>query len=294
MIAGGVVKIGEGGAFAVESFEVPCGRCIGCKLDRARAWAVRITHEAQLYDSNRFATFTYADEYLPASRSLEYGDFQGFMKRLRRSHRGVSPGPEGNYPLRFFCAGEYGSKRLRPHFHAVLFNLKMEDERRMQNGSMQSPKLERLWKKGTVQLDEVNPRTAAYVAGYSLKKVYGPRAMAYYEDVVNLKTGEVTRRRPEFVCMSLKPGIGSEWFRRYGKDLNGDFAVTHDGRRSKVPRYYWERMKLEGDPVVIEAMEYARYLRAVERRGENTPERRAVREVVAQAKVDFYSDREDF
>lgn len=289
----GLVRLGLGGQFAVESFTLPCGRCIGCKLDRARSWAVRITHESQLYASNRFVTFTYSDENLPKSRSLEYRDFQLFMKRLRYHLEGAEEGPEGGRPLRFFCAGEYGSKRKRPHFHAVLFNLQPPDEQRLLNGSSRSKKLEEWWEKGTVRLDPVNARSAAYVAGYSLKKVYGSRSKTYYEDVVSKETGEVTRRRPEFVCMSLKPGIGFWWFKRFASDLfPHDFAVR-EAKRWKVPRYYWEHYRASGDASMIEELQYARYLRAVARREENTPERRAVREECANARVRVYHERED-
>ena len=45
--------------------EVPCGTCIGCRLERSRQWAVRITHEAQLYEDNCFVTLTYRDAHLP-------------------------------------------------------------------------------------------------------------------------------------------------------------------------------------------------------------------------------------
>lgn len=289
----GVVKIGRGGSFAVDSFYLPCGRCIGCKLDRSRSWAIRITHEAQLYDSNRFATFTYSDDKLPKSRSLEYRHFQLFMKRLRKKVAGCSEGPEGGRPLRFFCAGEYGSERKRPHYHAVLFNLKLEDEVVWQNGSYHSKLLEDLWSYGSVQVDQVTPASAAYVAGYSTKKVYGHRASFYYEDVMDPGTGEVSRRRPEFVVMSLKPGIGAWWYRRYGRDLfPNDFAVQ-GGKRYKVPRYYWERYRREADPILVEELEYGRYLRACEFRAEGTPERLAAREEVTQARVDLYSKRGD-
>lgn len=281
----GLVKIGRGGSFAVEDFYVSCGRCTGCKMDRARSWAIRISHEASLYDVSRFATFTYSDKYVPASGSLEYGDFQRFMKRLRKRLKGASPGPEGNYPLRFFCAGEYGSKRKRPHFHAIMFNLRMPDERLYENGSYHSELLESLWMKGTVRLDPVNARTAAYVAGYSLKKVYGSRARNHY-DVVSLETGEVVQeRRAEFVAMSLKPGIGAWWYRRFRADMfPGDFAVM-DGKKWKTPRYYWEKFKGDGDPLVVEELAYERYLRAQFRREDETPERRAVRLEVLEAKL---------
>lgn len=289
--SGGEVWIGENPTKDGYKLELPCGRCVGCKLDARRAWSIRIMHEAQLYDRNWFATLTYADEHLPSSRSLEYRHFQLFMKRLRKRLRGVSEGPEGGRPLRFFCAGEYGGRTSRPHFHAILFNLSTGDEQEYVNGSFRSAMLEELWLKGTVQLDSVTPQSAAYVAGYSQKKVHGPRAALYYEDVIDVKTGEVTRRRPEFVAMSLKPGIGTWWFRKYGKDLfPHDFAVS-EGKRWKVPRFYWNKFRLEADGAQVEELEYGRFLRAQASAGESTPERRAVREEVALRRQEMFQER---
>lgn len=290
----GLVKIGCGGQFAEQSFTVPCGRCIGCKRDRARSWAIRIMHEAQLWESNRFLTLTYSDEKLPASRSLEYGDFQGFMKRLRRQLVGVTQGADGRRPLRFFCAGEYGSYRQRPHFHAILFNLRIPDERPWQNGSFHSAMVEKIWDKGHVQVDDVTPRSAAYVAGYVNRKVYGKKSY----DVYDSRTGEVLcERRPEFCCMSLKPGIGAMWFARFYRDLfPHDFAVQ-EGKRWKVPRYYWEKFKAaaksDGERLRVEELEWKRFERAAARRSDATPERLAVREEVALARVRVYDERSD-
>ena len=36
--------------------QVPCGRCIGCRLERSRVWAVRCVHESSLYEQNCFIT----------------------------------------------------------------------------------------------------------------------------------------------------------------------------------------------------------------------------------------------
>ena len=33
---------------------LPCGNCIGCRLERSRQWAVRCMHEASLYEDNCF------------------------------------------------------------------------------------------------------------------------------------------------------------------------------------------------------------------------------------------------
>ena len=95
------------------TLELPCGQCIGCRLERSRQWAMRCLHEASLYDSNSFITLTYDDSNLPYGGSLNYEDFQKFMKRLRKRI---------NSKVRFYMGGEYGSEgTMRPHFHACLF-----------------------------------------------------------------------------------------------------------------------------------------------------------------------------
>jgi len=278
----GEVWIGSDPTRSGRSMQLPCGKCIGCRLDRARAWSVRIVHEAKLYRSNWFATFTYRDEDLPASRSLEYPDFQAMMKRLRKRYRGVSRAPDGRYPIRFFAAGEYGERYARPHWHCVLFNCRFGDEVRYLNGTYRSAALEGLWGKGQAVIGAVTPQSAAYVAGYTLGKVFGRAAEDHYEDVVtvDLATGEYVGRRPEFCVMSRRPGIGSWWYERFGGDLfPHDFAVSSSGKRGKVPRYYWERFRNEADGDLVEGIEVARYERSkVVSREDLTPDRLAVRE----------------
>lgn len=64
--------------------KLPCNDCIGCRLDRARQWAMRCMDEASLYKDNSFITLTFNDEHLPKYRSLDVSIFQKFMKRLRK------------------------------------------------------------------------------------------------------------------------------------------------------------------------------------------------------------------
>lgn len=63
---------------------LPCGSCVGCRLERARQWAMRCMDEASLYRDNSFITLTFNDKSLPDNRSLDVGVFQRFMKRLRK------------------------------------------------------------------------------------------------------------------------------------------------------------------------------------------------------------------
>jgi len=270
--------------------ELPCGRCVGCKRDRAREWSIRISHEASLYDVNWFVTLDYSDMFLPLSRSLEYRHFQLFMKRLRKKRGGAN----GRDPVRFFVAGEYGERFKRPHWHAILFNVQFPDREKYRNGTWRSGMLEELWGQGNCVMGAVTARSAAYVAGYTQSKLYGRKNAEHYEDVVNPLTGEVFRRRPEF-CESSQ-GIGRGWFDKYKGDLfPHDFAVQ-DGKKFRVPRYYMERFAQEADSQedaeLLLRMKEARYERAMEQPAcESSPERRAVKKELAERKVAFYQTR---
>lgn len=292
----GHVHMGRAGSGADALLSLPCGRCVGCRLDQARAWSIRIGHEAQLWESNLFVTLDYAPEHLPRNRSLDYGDFQGFMRRLRKRLSGVSEGPNGRRPIRFFVAGEYGSRLQRPHYHAILFNTRFPDQVMYKNGSWRSTMLEDIWEKGNAVIGTVTPRSAAYCAGYTLHKAgrYAPQygKHKHYEDVLDASTGEIMTRRKEFHEMSVRPGLGSWWYDRFGADVfPHDFAVQ-EGKRYKVPRYYWERWRRTADSEVVEGVEQARFERAQEMPASESSEARlAVREEVSLARVRLFQDR---
>ena len=190
-----------------EKMEVGCGQCLGCNLDYSRMWAMRIAHEASLYEysgGNCFITLTYRNIkdcsekqfenkfYVPDDWSLDKSHFRNFMKRLRHAF----PKQE----IRYFYAGEYGRcckhgidlgrhdcplcNCGRPHFHACLFNVSFEDLEAYQSdgGIMRytSPLLESIWKYGFVDVGELNYSSASYVAGYVLKKVKGYQGDDHY------------------------------------------------------------------------------------------------------------------
>jgi len=275
-----------------ESLELPCGHCTGCKLDRSRAWSIRCMHEAQLYDSNVFVTLSYEDKFLPKSLSLEYSDFQGFMKRLRRKVPGVSVCPNGSRSVRFFAAGEYGERYRRPHWHAILFNVGFADSVSYCNDTARSALCESLWGRGNVVLGRVTASSAAYVAGYTLSKRYGRSSEEHYEDVVDLATGEVSKRRPEFCQMSRDPGIGAWWYERYARDLFPKDHAVVDGAAWKVPSYYWRKFQDGGLASDVEAVALARRKRArAVPFEENSERRRSDREVVAQSRLKTFSER---
>lgn len=263
----------------VRSLTLPCGQCVGCRLERSRQWAVRCMHEASLYEQNCFITLTYNDENLPEDGSLHYDHFQKFMKRLRKAVGGR---------VRFYMAGEYGEQLGRPHFHACLFNYDFTDKvffKRSGSGSnlYRSAKLESLWPYGYSSIGDVNFQSAAYVARYIMKKVNGKHQDEHYERV-NDETGEITVRRPEFTKMSLKPGIGYDWYKEWKDDVYPDDFVVVNGKKVRPPRFYDKKFKVD-HPEEFEVIEFQRECRARERFEDNSDERLAVKEKVAKARL---------
>lgn len=63
---------------------LPCGQCIGCRIRKARDWAVRCVHEASMHEENCFITLTYNPQTLGDRKSLEKQDVPKFLKRLRK------------------------------------------------------------------------------------------------------------------------------------------------------------------------------------------------------------------
>lgn len=257
------------------NLRLPCGQCIGCRLERSRQWAVRIMHEASLYESNSFVTLTYNDEHLKPS--LDYSDFQKFMKRLRKKQN-----------VRFYMCGEYGSENMRPHFHACLFNCDFLDKTvwKKQRGNYiyRSETLEKLWPFGFSSIGELTFQSAAYVARYVMKKQTGFRARESYVRV-DSETGEVFELEPEFNRMSLKPGIGAKWFEKYQSDVFPNDYLVVNGVKTRPPRYYEKIYEKTASLHELADIEQRRFERAEKYAENNTSERLAVREKVLSEKL---------
>lgn len=151
----------------------PCGYCIGCRLDKAKDWAIRCIHEAQLHKQNCFITLTFDDKHLPDDLSVDKPTFQKFIKRLRE--KTAYP---GNMPLydkamriqyyrkkghekygepkpcpvykeiRYYACAEYGDSNPernlikyghhlgRPHYHICLFGHEFKDKEIIEEGGL--------------------------------------------------------------------------------------------------------------------------------------------------------------
>lgn len=266
---------------AVFNFSVPCGRCIGCRLRYSQMWAIRCVHEAQLWPSNCAITLTYSDEFLPKGGSLDYEDFQLFLKRLRKfaSKKG--------HKVRFFMGGEYGENGFRCHFHAILFNWDFEDKvvHQVRDGRPHlwtSATLDKLWGKGFATIGEATFDSAAYIARYIVKKQYGVNAESHYTRL-DPNTGEIIYFRPEFAHMSLKPGIGYGWMHRFWRDVYDDLKVVSRGVKCPAPKYYVKYLEKCAEGIDVKQLEAKLQMGKLWR--DNTPRRLQDKAHVASARL---------
>lgn len=266
--------IGEG------VIQIPCGNCIGCRLEYSRQWANRCMLELQYHESAYFLTLTYNDGNLPLRwhvdddtgeaapvATLVKRDWQLFMKRLRRSFP--------DQQLRFFMAGEYGEKNFRPHFHAIVFGLKIPDlkfyKKLDKYDYYTSSTINKIWDfgsnlshnpvdnpdqmvydvdkgkwsvtplatRGLVIIGEVNWDTCAYTARYVMSKMKGPSAEFYSKHGLD----------PPFTLMSRRPGIGRQYYDDHDCYQYSYINVsTPQGGKKFPPPRYFDRLLDHDDP----------------------------------------------
>jgi hypothetical protein len=258
---------------------IPCGQCIGCRLERSRQWAIRCLHEASLYEENSFLTLTYNDDNLPIGNTLVPDHHQRFMKRLRKYF------PQ---KLRFYHCGEYGDLNDRPHYHALIFNLSFPDLVHFKNTAngdklYTSEILHSIWGKGHCLIGNVTFKSAAYTARYILKKITGNKAEDHYTWICPI-TGEIHHRIPEYTTMSRRPGIGSEWLKKFNTDVFPDDFIVVNGKKMRTPKYY-DLQHEQNKPQEHKKITIKRKQKAIKHACNNTPARLKVRETVQLARL---------
>lgn len=262
----------------VRTLTLPCGQCHGCRLERSRQWAMRCVHEASMHKRNCFITLTYEEEHLPERNRLHHKDFQDFMKRLRKQ---IAPNR-----VRFYMAGEYGDLNGRPHYHACLFGHDWDDKQYFKTSPSKekiytSPTLEKLWPWGFTSTANVTFESAAYIARYCLKKVTGDLAEEHYKRYDHLGEYQLV---PEYNEMSLKPGIGATWLKKWEGDVYNFDHVIINGKECKPPKYY-DKLFNATDPERFEELKFERVKQAMTHWMDNTDERLRVKEQVSIAKI---------
>lgn len=204
--------------------EVPCGKCIACRIRRTNEWGIRIMQECSSWEHSSFLTLTYDNMHLPADLSLRKDDLQKFFKRLRFD---IKP-----RKVKYYACGEYGDRFKRPHYHAIVFGLSRKEV----------DLVNQAWGLGFVKAGTVTYESARYVAGYVQKKLSGTMAVTEYGD----------KARP-FQVQSQ--GIGKAFCTSYDEYLIDNLGMTVNGVFHSLPRYY---RKVLGDKLTPEMLDAKR------------------------------------
>lgn len=253
-----------------EIIYLPCGKCIGCRLDYSRMWMARISKEASLYPNNAFLTLTYNPKNLPIKETIntETGELitgnplvkkhvQQFIKKLRREYE-YHFNKKG---IRYYACGEYGGRTRRPHYHIALFNtdttafgdIKVIGTNQQGDALYTSEKIEKIWGKGFITIGDLTPQSAAYIARYMLKKQKGDGKEWYYES-----QGIIS----EYTTMSVKPGIARTWYEKHKEEywLSDRIVISQRNKKPttvKTPEYFDKLLEQE-DPERLKSIKQQR------------------------------------
>jgi len=202
--------------------ELPCGKCLQCRIARARVWATRCVHESAFHEHNAFVTLTYNKENLPPDKSLSKRELQLFFKRLRKNLDYFH-----GRRIKYYACGEYGQEKdeygvpkERPHYHAIIFGISpWGDDKR---------EVEEAWGKGFIYTGTVTYDSARYVAEYINKQYNGELAKRVYgERQIPFKIGST--------------GLGKRYAEQESERIKKGLGLTVRGHHVTVPRYYMQK-----------------------------------------------------
>lgn len=219
---------------------VQCGQCPLCRRRRLFEWSIRAKHELQTNKHKAiFITLTYKPKHLPkegvdgreiikkneadAQGNLNPNDMTLFLKRLRKYIE-----KKYNKKIKYIYCGEYGEKRHRPHYHALIYNLEPYE--------IKKETLIKLWKKGNVDKDNYNAteKSILYILGYVSKKILNRNTR---------KTEYIEKGRlPPFLRTSK--GIGKTWAEQNINEWTKNGIIQNGKIEAPIPRYYIKRAKI--------------------------------------------------
>lgn len=208
-----------GGTEKPHSILVGCGKCLSCRQKRSRDWILRLKHEHQQSTKSLFLTLTYDDDQIPMSENglptLNKRDFQLFMKKLRKK----SP-----LTLKYYAIGEYGSRTMRPHYHAIMFNASEKH-------------ITEIWDKGITHVGQVTGKSMAYVTGYTNKYILNKYTRQDGDDRLN---------QFNLISKGLGKGLVTQQLQDYYNHAQSDI-IKVDGDTFTLPRYVKDKMLLCDD-----------------------------------------------
>lgn len=269
------------------AIEIPCGQCIGCRLDHSNEFATRCLLEMKEHKQNCFITLTYDEKHVPefwhcrlcdhkenVSLGLVPDHMSQFMKALRNKvnlrpkdkwiknsngkitkywRKGIDP---EFTEIKFYGCGEYGDRNARPHFHIMLFGYMPDD---LIPASDYNDKFV-----------DISEQGYNYYVSPTLNKIWKKGAVLVTE--ASWETAAYTARyvmkklkgfasefyatnciEPEFVRMSQ--GLGLKWFEDNKKcyaTFLATYLRTERGSRKMCSIRYFDRKLDESYPIDLQ------------------------------------------
>lgn len=203
--------------------DVPCAKCLPCRMNASRDLAVRLYHEVQNSERACVATMTLDDDHLVDSIEDIWAMVPAVKERCRR--RGINP--------RSFWLLEYGGRFGRPHAHTIWFH---EDFRNggmyAMNGTFYGSELmDEIWGKGFVHIDQISPAACRYVCGHNQGKL-----------LVNPKRDDGSLAF--HIVPAARPAVGMTFARTFSQDFISTNSAVVASSETSVPKAY---LKYEPD-----------------------------------------------
>lgn len=232
------------------TYDIPCQKCDLCRIEQRYTKALRIMLEAESWPAKTyFITLTYDQKNL-GNPDLDHSEWAQFIKNFRQEfcqakYCDISvPRHYKRYgkirstthkEIKQVMCGEYGDTFGRKHFHGIIFNHNFDDIEftgiysKKGNPVHTSKKLQAVWKKGHVQVEEITFDLALYVGSYVTDLM---------EDEESPNQGHKKKQYGRF-----GQGIGESWIRKYWKDALSAGCIMTMKRDYPIPRYFINKIK---------------------------------------------------
>lgn len=168
-------------------------------------------NELQYHEKSVFLTLTFNPENVP--EQIDKRDLQLYFKRVRKEL--------GKRKIKYYACGEYGEKKNRPHYHAIIFGVSAFGK--------DKELLKEAWPYGFVYTGTVTYQSCRYVAKYIQKKYNNDRRIKEYGD-----------RNIPFQLQSQ--GIGKQFALDNSDRLREELKIPFDGIKHGLPRYYRKKL----------------------------------------------------
>lgn len=230
----------------LEPTEVPCGKCIPCRVNLRNSWALRLEWEALAHPTCLFVGLSYDDDNVPFVRgsghlTLRREDYVHYFERLRYQLKKLH-----NATFRYYIIGEYGATTYRPHYHIQFFSHAPLGH----PSCLYAQDQDSSYCLNVCALDcVVKCIRSAWPYGHVTSYPTTPEDIRYITllHVTGLKP-PFPDCEPAFTSSSRRPGIGDSYFTLsnlpadHWQKGNPFFTYTPDGVLTPQARYYRDRI----------------------------------------------------